>query len=201
MWKADLFARFGLLIIKDFLSAESCARIRAEVRGSTSTPSTVELRGVSLVDESIRRAAHSLISKSTVSYVEKRLLAIRPDLERHFNVELRECEQPCIARYGVGSFFRPHADSGVTAESPQRVRDRKVSVVIFLNEATEEVGPDCYGGGALTFYGLVDDPVWRPMGFPLIGETGLLVAFRAATIHEVAPVTHGERYTIVSRYS
>jgi SM-20-related protein len=171
------------------------------VRRSAATPSPVELRGVSLVDESIRKTSHSLVSESTVSYIENRLLAIWPDLEQHFNVKLTAYEQPYFARYGVGAFFRPHADSGATAESPERVRARKVTVVIFLNGASEEVGPDSYGGGALTFYGLIDDPVWKPMGFPLIGETGLLIAFRAETIHEVAPITHGERYTILSRFS
>jgi predicted 2-oxoglutarate/Fe(II)-dependent dioxygenase YbiX len=35
---------------------------------------------------------------------------------------------------------------------------------------------------------------------PVIGEPGTLVAFRSETTHEVTPVTHGQRYTIVSWY-
>ena len=34
--------------------------------------------------------------------------------------------------------------------------------------------------------------------FHLRGEPGTLVAFRSETTHEVTPVTHGERYSIVS---
>jgi SM-20-related protein len=35
----------------------------------------------------------------------------------------------------------------------------------------------------------------------LIGEPGLLVAFRSDVLHEVEAVTHGERYSIVSWFS
>jgi predicted 2-oxoglutarate/Fe(II)-dependent dioxygenase YbiX len=35
---------------------------------------------------------------------------------------------------------------------------------------------------------------------PLAPSPGTLVAFRAETTHEVTPVTHGERVTIVSWY-
>jgi len=34
--------------------------------------------------------------------------------------------------------------------------------------------------------------------YGLPGETGLLVAFAAETLHEVSPVTSGERFTIIS---
>jgi SM-20-related protein len=54
-----------------------------------------------------------------------------------------------------------------------------------------------YGGGALTFYELFDDPVGRLIGFPLEANEGLL-AFRAEVLHSVAPVTHGDRYTIAT---
>jgi SM-20-related protein len=34
-----------------------------------------------------------------------------------------------------------------------------------------------------------------------VGEPGLLVAFRSDTVHEVLPVTHGERFTVVSWFN
>ncbi|MCA1578026.1 MAG: 2OG-Fe(II) oxygenase [Acidobacteria bacterium] len=34
--------------------------------------------------------------------------------------------------------------------------------------------------------------------FHFVGERGTLIAFRAETTHEVTPVTHGERYSMVS---
>jgi hypothetical protein len=38
----------------------------------------------------------------------------------------------------------------------------------------------------------------KTYGVPVIGEAGLLIAFGADMVHAVTPVTHGERYTIVS---
>jgi SM-20-related protein len=78
------------------------------------------------------------------------------------------------------------------------VRERQVSAVIFLNSAAEARGPESYSGGALTFYGLIDGPCWRGYGFPLVGEQGLLIAFRSDVLHEVTVVTRGERYSIVT---
>jgi predicted 2-oxoglutarate/Fe(II)-dependent dioxygenase YbiX len=57
-----------------------------------------------------------------------------------------------------------------------------------------------YGGGALTFYELLDDPAGRSLGFPLQAEEGLLIAFRANVPHSVTTVTHGDRYTIACWY-
>ena len=40
----------------------------------------------------------------------------------------------------------------------------------------------------------------RALRVSLTPEPGTLVCFRAETTHEVLPVTHGERFTIVSWY-
>jgi predicted 2-oxoglutarate/Fe(II)-dependent dioxygenase YbiX len=57
-----------------------------------------------------------------------------------------------------------------------------------------------YGGGALTFYKLFEDPLGQGVGFPLEVTQGLLVGFRAELPHSVAPVEHGDRYTIAAWY-
>jgi predicted 2-oxoglutarate/Fe(II)-dependent dioxygenase YbiX len=54
-----------------------------------------------------------------------------------------------------------------------------------------------YTGGSLTFYGLFDGK-GKNIGFPLIGQAGLLVAFRSVILHGVTSVTSGERFTVVS---
>ncbi|MEO8337310.1 MAG: 2OG-Fe(II) oxygenase [bacterium] len=54
---------------------------------------------------------------------------------------------------------------------------------------------DTYGGGALVFHGSYANPT-PPLS--VSPAPGTLVAFRSETTHEVTPVTHGERYTIVS---
>jgi hypothetical protein len=52
-----------------------------------------------------------------------------------------------------------------------------------------------------TFYGVVDDPAWRSFGVALAPEPGLLVAFPSHVVHEVTPVTAGDRYTIVDWFT
>jgi len=42
------------------------------------------------------------------------------------------------------------------------------------------------------------DPRADDRGFPITGETGLLVAFPSHCVHSVTPVTRGTRFTIVS---
>jgi SM-20-related protein len=37
-----------------------------------------------------------------------------------------------------------------------------------------------------------------PLGIPLDADEGLLVTFPSRMLHAAAPVTHGERYTIVT---
>lgn len=81
--------------------------------------------------------------------------------------------------------------------APQVVRDRRLSVVMFLNDPSTEPAPDCYGGGALVFYGLLDEAN-KLAGLPLFGQGGGLVAFLPHVSHAVEAVTHGTRYTIVT---
>ena len=83
-------------------------------------------------------------------------------------------------------------------DAPTVSRERPVSAVVFLNASSGQPTFDTYGGGALTFYGLLDDPRAQGLGLRLEAEEGLLVAFRSEITHAVAPVTHGHRYTAVS---
>jgi SM-20-related protein len=74
---------------------------------------------------------------------------------------------------------------------------RLVSLVVFLNRESETRQPDAYCGGSLVFTNLRPGP-GDLKKFHLPGEPGTLVAFRSETTHEVTPVTHNERYSIVS---
>ena len=68
---------------------------------------------------------------------------------------------------------------------------------MFLNAMSHEPGD--YSGEALTFLGLFADPAWRTFGFAPM--SGLLVAFPCHIIHEVTPVTAGDRCTIVDWFT
>lgn len=148
------------------------------------------------VDESQRRTKFAEVSDETYADVETRFDALRPKLADHFRVELAGSQPPQFLVYEEGDFFGAHRDNTSERDAPEHARQRLLSAVVFLNEASEEPRADAYGGGALSFYGLL---AGRPdVGLPLDAEPGLLVAFRSEVPHGVSPVTHGERYTIVS---
>ena len=197
MPNADFFTRFGMFIVKDFFDAELCARLRAEARPNTDVKATV-YKGAPVLDENARKTKHAKVSAETTSLIEERILALKPALESHFNVTLTGCQTPQVLAYREGDFFQPHRDNSYSPGYLESIKNRQVSIVIFLSSETNEPGPDSYSGGSLVFYGLVDDPRCKAIGFPLIGETGLFVAFRSNTFHEVKPVINGERYTIVT---
>lgn len=150
------------------------------------------------VDEEFRRSASVRLPKETRSALKDRLLGIMPAAEKHFGMPLEGCESPDFLIYRPGDFFRPHIDGGSGYEPAAFIRQRRVSVVIFLNGASVEAAEDTYGPGHLTFYGLLDGPQWGKCAFALDAEPGLLVAFRSTILHEVTPVTHGRRCTAVA---
>jgi SM-20-related protein len=125
--------------------------------------------------------------------IEARLLALRQQIEGHFQVALQGCVTPQFLRYRKGDFYIAPRDNRLA-------KQRQISVVVFLNDhALRHQALDFYDGGDLTFYRLIDDnPRWTNIGLPLTSEEGLLIAFRSQVVHEVTPVTRGERYTIVN---
>ena len=199
MPSAEFFTRLGLLNVRDFFDAELCSKVLAEMRSATATPAVVGSEGGDyVVDENLRRTKEAIVSDATTSLVKTRLLALQPALEKHYNVTITDLQEPQFLVYREGDFFHAHADRRRDTDAPGFSKERKVSAVIFLNGEAEVPGPDVYGGGSLTFYGLMGDPRLKGHGLPLTGEPGLLVTFRPELVHEVTPVTHGERYTIVS---
>jgi SM-20-related protein len=196
----NFFAPLGFFVIREFLEAQLCAKFRSEIRSVIHTPMRV-VEGDTFqekVKESVRSTKHAEISAVPVSEVADRLLAMKPRLENHFDLALAGCEKPEFLVYNEGDFFLPHRDGDDNPSKPEYIKKRRVSAVIFLNHDAQETEAESYRGGALTFYGLIDDPPWGQCGFPLVSEVGLLIAFRSDIYHEVTPVTRGERYTIAS---
>jgi SM-20-related protein len=106
-------------------------------------------------------------------------------IEAHFGRSLDGFDEPQFLRYGPGDYFVAHQD-GNTPSVRDESRFRKVSVVIFLS------APGTFGGGSLVLH--ADPPL------TLAPPPGTLVAFPSETTHEVLPITHGERLSIVSWY-
>jgi SM-20-related protein len=196
----EFFARFGIFS-RRFLDEAACTELRTEMRAASASPATVA-PAEEEVDEAYRRTKMADVSEPRREMIRGRLLSLIPELSRHFDVPLSDVQRPQFLVYRRGDFFRRHIDNAEDDSAAKPVRARRVSTVVFLNGEGQEADEDSYGGGSLTFYGLLgDEPPARDVGLPLTGETGLLVAFRSEAIHSVTPVTHGERYTIVSWFS
>jgi len=185
-------AHFNLFLLRNFLDAETCAKLRTELIEAPTTQAPVYIQGTEgLVHENVRKTTSVHPADETFTDVHERLLQQLPALEQHFGEALHDCERPQFLRYRVGDFFVRHQDGNTRQLDFDHLRVRRISIVVFLNGFSVEPQDGCYSGGVLKF----DDQDRR---FDLEGETGLLVAFTADTFHEVLPVTSGERFTIIS---
>jgi len=183
-----------LYLVNDFFDRGLCRDLRSEISAASSGAGLVNRDGDGVLDESSRRVRCADVSKATARLVRQRLLDLKPRLEEHFKIPLGGDEFPDFLCYGEGAFYRPHRDA--STDAPEEIRRRRVSAVVFLNSAVDGTAHG-FGGGELTFYGLMDGRGWERCAFTLEPETGLLVAFRSDAMHEVQPVTSGQRFTVV----
>lgn len=185
-----------LFVAKEFLEPHTCHDILAEMKASQADHATVYGRTSSgVVEQSVRQTLRLRPSSTTIDFVIKRLLAYKQALEQHFSMTLTEVEDPQFLHYREGDFFVAHQD-GNTGLLRLDTESRRISLVVFLSREAETPQPDAHCGGSLVFTDIRPGP--GAAHFHLLGEPGMLVAFRSETTHEVTPVTHGERYSIVS---
>lgn len=138
--------------------------------------------GTLVVDEHERKTSELYPPPHYLTHLEQAVLARQPAICQRLGLEASAVSASLVLGYGAGDFFMAHRDT-----SPHYTR--RITAVIFLNTG--------YSGGELVLYGVLDDPRLVQYGVPIAGQTGLLVAFPADTVHEVKPVTAGERYTAV----
>ncbi|HKV35571.1 MAG TPA: 2OG-Fe(II) oxygenase [Pyrinomonadaceae bacterium] len=184
-----------LFTVKQFLEPGVCRKIVAELSAAQSDAATVYGRTTSgAVEQNIRKTLRIRPSVATVESLVRRLWALKDSIEEHFAVALSECEDPQFLRYREGDFFVAHQD-GNTGMMQLDTERRLVSTVLFLSRESDSPQAGAHCGGSLVF-----GDYRTGSRFHMIGEPGMLVAFRAETTHEITPVTHGERYSIVSWY-
>ena len=182
----------NLFLLRNFLDVETCAKLRAELTEAPTTQAPVYIQGSEgTIHETIRKTTSVHPPSETFTDIHSRLFEQRAALEAHFGEPLRDCERPQFLRYQAGDFFVRHQDGNTKQLDFDHLRVRRISIVVFLNDFANEPQDGCYSGGLLNFYAEDDT-------FGLTGETGLLVAFSADTLHEVSPVTSGERFTVIS---
>jgi predicted 2-oxoglutarate/Fe(II)-dependent dioxygenase YbiX len=195
---SEATVRFDPLLVRGFFDTKTCEEIIAEMRSAESGPASIH-GGSKSIDERVRKAARVIPSAETVGLVRGRLLECRPQIEAHFQISLSDCEEPQFLRYQVGDFFVAHQDGNTPLLKFDRDRVRIVSVVIFLSQQSAAAESGNYSGGSLVFSGPLVDPSYRETR-EIVGEMGMLIAFRSETTHEVTPVTHGERHSIACWY-
>ncbi len=91
---------------------------------------------------------------------------------------------PQLCRYGVGMTYGAHTDAAYLVVGQQTLRS-DVSCTIFLSD------PSAYQGGELVIY----------LGSELVrikGAPGSAVLYPSTTLHQVAPVTSGERLVMIT---
>jgi SM-20-related protein len=197
----ETFGRLGVLTKERFLEPELCARLRVAMISGRAEAATMRHEGGDYqVDEGIRRARRCHVDEAIVGLVEERLLGAREEISQAFDVPVGALEELQFVIYGEGDYIRRHVDRSPNPDDGHHSRERAVSAVLLLNGQNEDPGPDEYAGGALAFY----EP-WKPEEGPvpveLEGREGMLVGFPPGTLHEVKPITRGERFSVVSWFT
>ncbi|MEA2427971.1 MAG: SM-20-related protein [Thermoleophilaceae bacterium] len=187
----DVASRLGVFVARDVLDAETAAELLAEVRVAPDerAPRYRASKNGAYIEKSKNSRLVTMPEERSLEFKE-RLGDLMPRIGEHFGLELTEQTDPSFLTYREGHHIPPHPDTRPEAED-RIVRDRKVTTVTFLN--------DDYEGGQLVLYGLLG-PGTERHGLPVQAQTGTLVAFRSHVLHEVRPVTSGERQTVVSWY-
>jgi PKHD-type hydroxylase len=96
----------------------------------------------------------------------------------------RRIAPPQMVRYGAGKGYGAHVDAAFMAVGRQPLRS-DLSATLFIS------GPAEYGGGELVIY--LGSETVRIKGGP-----GDAVLYPSTTLHEVAPVSSGERVVMIT---
>jgi len=169
--------------------AAACEEMITELRSIAGAAATVYGKETeATIDPAIRKATRLTATGATRERILAHILEQKRALENHFGLQLGDLEEPQFLRYVSGDYFVAHQD-GNTPLTLDDTRFRRVSIIVFLNSA------DTFGGGTLVFHGAFPD-LDRREQVPAVA--GTMIAFRSETTHEVTPLLHGERYTVVS---
>ena len=186
----DSINHFSLFVREAFLDKSTSEDVVAAMCSSESVPATTYGRTESgSIDHNVRRSLRHKLPPNIVNLIKNQLIECTAEIEAHFSVKVRECEEPQFLHYRVGDFFVAHQD-GNTGLLRLDQENRRVSVVLFLSSS------DAHRGGELVFH---DYREQRRFAFSM-EKAGTLVAFPSETTHEVTPVISGERFSIACWY-
>jgi SM-20-related protein len=199
---AAWFDHAGFYVHRGFLDSASCELLLREMDDAPNVTAMVAKRNIAAVlDEHTRRSCCTIVGDEMQDMVAKRLVDIAPDVSEYFGVPVSIAEAPNFLVYRQGDFFAAHRDASDQDCMPEYIRRRRLGVILFLNRQTArpEVGAFC--GGTLGFYRLHTRDGQEVVQTGIRAEAGTLIAFPSHVVHEVRPVLHGRRYSIVTFYS
>lgn len=185
--------RRQMLIIPQLLSREACYDLIVRALPSPVTPAEEDTFYAAPPTSPQRQASRMDVDDALRQEVLEQLGACRPQLEAHFATALTRNERLQFLHYRPGDFFRPHAD---WVQAPI-YEERRVSLILFLNDHQPGPGP-AFGGGRLSFFVPHPDQPGKMQGIPIRPQAGMLLAFRSDMVHEVGTVTAGERFSVVT---
>src|ERR1700730_6994476 len=110
--------------------------------------------------------------------------AIRRNEEAKNFIFPRRILAPTLSRYGVGMKYGPHTDAAFLPVAPEPLRS-DVSCTIFISNPHE------YQGGELLIH-------LGTEGVSIKGAAGSAIFYPSTTLHQVAPVTSGERLVMIT---
>lgn len=132
-----------------------------------------------------RRSFNSWIHPNEyTSWIYQRLTdLVMQNNQNHFNFDLTmiECLQFAYYNANENGCYKSHIDSN----SWNLPHNRKLSIVVQLSN------PEDYDGGEIKLYFSHEPTIIKK-------ERGLVINFPSYTLHEVTPVTRGERYSLVA---
>lgn len=177
-----------LLLLPGFLSEDQCQGLIGQALQCPPGVAPVDDYGTSPSPVALRKTTLLETPDPLNQQIIQPLEQIKAQLQTHFGLPLNRHEMPQFLQYLPGDYFKPHSD---LSDAPV-YRERRLSLILCLNDHRQ------YQGGRLVFYLSNPDQPGRFLGVPVPPQTGLLIAFRPELLHEVAAVTSGERYTVVT---
>jgi predicted 2-oxoglutarate/Fe(II)-dependent dioxygenase YbiX len=184
----------NVLIVEHAMSEAICRRVQAAMDVGVREPAEVVEDALALLED-VRRASHVEVPRAILGLIDSHLDAQRDAVARFFRWRLRGREGVNVLRYEPGGFYKPHVDRAVMPAWPPAAR-RRVTVVLFLDSSRAADPSGSFTGGVLRLFGHGQD---KPV--EIVPKRGMLVAFPAAMLHEVSPVTDGHRDTVVDWFS
>jgi predicted 2-oxoglutarate/Fe(II)-dependent dioxygenase YbiX len=182
----------GLLVVGDFMDADTCTRWREHFDRQQTTPATVKDPKRRNPDGSPvyrldKQRITEFVPKAELEDEIQRTLqgACRDVIAPYYGRELEWMSYPGVLKYRAGGEYKAHADSehwDVASKRWVRAMDRDYSMLLYVNGDFE--------GGSLYF---------KNFDVRLNPAPGMLVVFPSdhRYLHAAEPITRGERYAIV----